>query len=251
MRIEGWFLATMLVLSGGFARAQEPATPADADAAYERGDFAAAIAGYEAALAAGTDHAFVHYNLGNAHFKQGELGRAIASYLRAHRLAPRDARIATNLERARAQQRDRELAAGTVPPVLRAVPWLYGRLSLDEWWTFALVAYFLLVAVRVAAHWTTLDRRGLARLSVVLVLLAALGTVMGGARYRNEVMRTTAIAIADEIEVRSGPGRDYALAFRIHEGLQVRLAERRDVWVRIELGGDLTGWVPASSIEPL
>ena len=224
---------------------------AEADAAYERGDFATAAAQYQRAVETGLDHPLVHYNLGNALFKQGELGAAIASYVRASRLAPRDARIATNLSRARAQIRDRELAGGEIPPVLRPVPWLYGRLSLDEWWSLALLAYGLAVAARVARHWSHAYRSPLARAALVLGGVALLATLMGTTRYRNEVVRSSAIAIVDEIEVRSGPGRDYSLAFRIHEGLQIRVAERRDEWMRIELGGDLTGWVPASSVEVL
>lgn len=222
-----------------------------AEAAYERGDFTAAAADYQRAVDAGLDHPLLHYNLGNARFKQGELGAAIASYVRAERRAPRDERIATNLQRARTQIRDRDLAAGQLPPVLRPVPWLYGRLSLDEWWMVALVAYLIAVAARILRQWSVLDRRWLARASLACFGLALLATVMGTIHYRNEVSRTVAVAVVDEIEVRSGPGRDYSLAFRIHEGLQVRLAERRDQWVRIELGGELTGWVPASSLEIL
>lgn len=253
MRNEAFLLVGVLLLSVvGPARGQQhdpTGSISEAEAAYERGDFEAAAAGFRQAVDAGLDHALLHYNLGNAYFKQGELGLAVASYIRAHRLAPRDGRIATNLERARAQIRDRELAGGEVPPVLRPVPWLYGRLSLDEWWMLALAAYVLVVTVRIARHWTSLDRGLLRRGALVLTGLALLATVMGTVRYRSEVVRTGAVAVVDEIEVRSGPGRDYSLAFRIHEGLQLRVAERRDHWVRIELGGDLTGWVPASSIE--
>lgn len=255
MRTESLVLLVALLLALAPAASGQPDDSArsieEAEAAYERGDFEAAVAGFQQAVDAGVDHALLHYNLGNAHFKRGELGSAIASYVRAHRLAPRDERIATNLERARAQIRDRELAGGEVPPVLRPVPWLYGRLSLDEWWMLALVAYVLVVLVRIARHWSRLDPRLLRRGAVALTGLALVATIMGTVRYRSEVVRTNAVAVLDEIEVRSGPGRDYSLAFRIHEGLQLRVAERRDQWVRIELGGDLTGWVPASSIEVL
>src|SRR5579863_4317233 len=41
--------------------------------------------------------AYVYYNLGNAHFREGKLGLAILDYERARRLAPRDPDIVANL----------------------------------------------------------------------------------------------------------------------------------------------------------
>ena len=244
----------VLILSAGAVMASSTELEqmlSAAQSAYETGEYETAANFYEAARASGLEHSQVHYNLGNAYFKQGALGRAIGSYVRAQRLAPRDPRIATNLERARAQIRDRELDAGELPAVLRPVPWLYGRLSLDEWWILALGCWVLLAGSRVVLHWSGRGRQVLRRAAFVLGCLTLLATLMGTIRYRNEIMRTSAVAVVEEIEVRSGPGRDYSLAFRIHEGLQVRMAERRDQWVRIELGGDLTGWVPVSSLEIL
>jgi uncharacterized protein YgiM (DUF1202 family) len=55
--------------------------------------------------------------------------------------------------------------------------------------------------------------------------------------------------VAEEVDVRSGPGTSYNLAFRVHEGLAVRVAEDRGDWLRIDLGGELVGWVPASTLE--
>lgn len=228
-----------------------PPDLAEARTAYEAGDFETAAEHYRGALAAGADHALVHYNLGNALFKSGELGEAIASYVRAHRLAPRDERIRANLRVARAQIRDRELAGGDLPAVFAPVRWLYQRFSLNEWWTIALVGFALIVLVSIAGHWDRLERARAHRLVIGLAVVVALAATMGAVRYRTEVARTAAVVVDQEVEVRSGPGSDYSLAFRIHEGLQVRVSERRPDWVRIDLGGELVGWVPMASLELL
>jgi tetratricopeptide (TPR) repeat protein len=228
-----------------------PPSLEEARTAYEAGDFEAAVDHYRDALAAGADHALVHYNLGNALFKAGELGEAIASYVRAHRLDPRDERIRANLQVARAQIRDRELAGGDLPAVFVPVRWLYQRFSLNEWWTIALVGFGLVVLVSIAGHWDRLEHARVRRLVIGLAVVVALAATMGVVRYRTEIARTSAVVVAQEVEVRSGPGSDYSLAFRIHEGLQVRVSERRPDWVRVDLGGELVGWVPTRSLELL
>ena len=68
---------------------------------YEQGEFEAAVEVFRGILATGVDDPVVHYNLANAWFKAGRLGRAIYHYRRAHALAPRDEDITANLECAR------------------------------------------------------------------------------------------------------------------------------------------------------
>lgn len=227
-----------------------PASVEEARVAYEAGDYVAAIDGYEAAINAGADHALVHYNLGNAYFKSGNLGEAIASYVRAQRLAPRDGRIRANLEVARAQIRDRELAGG-VPSALMPLSWLYHAMSLNEWWTLVAVAFVVVVLASIARQWVAGLQMAGRRVMVIVGVIGAIALVMGSARYRVEVATPAAVVIQEEIEVRSGPGRDYNLAFRVHEGLQVDVAERRGDWWRIDLGGELVGWVPARALEAI
>src|SRR5688500_8636546 len=68
---------------------------------YEKGDYAGAAAGYQSVVQSGKASAEVYFNLGNAHFKNGQIGKAIASYRRAQELTPRDPDIRANLNFAR------------------------------------------------------------------------------------------------------------------------------------------------------
>ena len=62
---------------------------------YDAGKSAEAAAAYEKIE---PRTANVHYNLGNAHFREGKLGLAILDYERARRMAPRDPDILANLK---------------------------------------------------------------------------------------------------------------------------------------------------------
>jgi tetratricopeptide (TPR) repeat protein len=70
------------------------------NASYTQSDFHEAIGSYEEALHHITS-APVYYNLGNAYFKSGRIGKAIINYRRARFLAPRDPDINHNLDFAR------------------------------------------------------------------------------------------------------------------------------------------------------
>src|SRR4051812_4508999 len=61
-----------------------------ASAAYDRGDYATATARYEQAVAAGDENGHLFYNLGLSYYREHRLGDAMAAFLAARRLLPRD-----------------------------------------------------------------------------------------------------------------------------------------------------------------
>jgi len=248
-----WFTVLVVLLAAPALASIDESRQAcvDAAAAYEDADFDRAAQLYQEARDLGLDTAVVHYNLGNARFKQGQLGEAIASYLRGTRIDPRDPAIRTNLERARAQIKDVDLSGHNLPPVLRPFQWGYARFSANEWLVLALVLLALLAALRITAQWRAVPAERLRVVSGVLLAASTLAFVVGGIRYRQDFVVDRAVVVAEEVEVRSGPGMGYNLAFRVHEGLPVRVAENRGDWLRINLGGELVGWVPAASLEAI
>src|SRR5688572_270653 len=97
-----------------------------ANALYEQGKFSEAAAGYEKILKDGAASPPIYFNLGNAHFKVGAVGRALVAYRQAEKVAPRDAEVRANLRFTRNQVQG---------PTLRPT-WLQntlGRLTLNEW----------------------------------------------------------------------------------------------------------------------
>ena len=72
-----------------------------ANKSYQDKDFAAAIEMYQSIENKGLESASLYFNLGNAYFKNGDLGHAVLYYMRAQRLAPGDDDIRHNLEFAR------------------------------------------------------------------------------------------------------------------------------------------------------
>jgi len=231
------------------ARAQKLA--AEGNRLYEEGHFAEAATAYQQALDAGLDHEIVLYNLGNAWFKQGRVGKAILFYRRVLRRNPRNRAAAANLERATALVKDEALKPLRLPLFLRPVAWVYGRLSLDEWTLLSLGWWWLLVTLAALRAWWRppwLRGRGLLTAGGVVLLLSL---AMTAVHVEKEWMRHEAVVVADEVDVRSGPGESYRLSFKIHAGLPVFVDRREGKWARIHLGGELVGWVPSGQVEEI
>src|SRR5215831_6409541 len=128
-RVWGLRLFSAIFLTISRVACADPAAPADFDAAnklYEQSKFAEAAASYEKLLRSGQASESLYFNWGNALFKNGQIGRAIAAYQQAQQMAPRDPDVRANLQFARNQVQGptRSLARWQ-----RAVE----KLTLNEW----------------------------------------------------------------------------------------------------------------------
>jgi tetratricopeptide (TPR) repeat protein len=243
----GLLLVAALARGADFEAARRDASAGDI--AYEAGDYALAMQHYEAALAAGLDHADVHFNLGNAHYKQGELGLAIAAYERALLRSPRHGAARANLERAKQQTRDEAFAPLALPRFLQPLRWIYARLSLNEWASLAWLGLCVAALAGIAGHWRPRWRRRLRPYALGALVLCASALAIAGLHSRRDFGRERGVVRVEEAEVRSGPGDGYNLSFKVHEGLTVFVSERRGEWLQIHLGGELVGWLPAAQVE--
>jgi tetratricopeptide (TPR) repeat protein len=223
---------------------------AEANRLYEEGEFTEAAARYQALVDAGVQDGRLYYNLGDAHFKAGDLGRAILNYRRAQRLLPRDGDVAANLELARAQTLDR-IEVENEGAIIKLVRRLIGWTTLDEAAIAALLLWIALCGLVTGAIIWRGRRRALLYVAGVVAILLFLGALSIGIKLLDERGRPPAVVVAPEVAVRSGPGDDYLTEFTLHAGAEVRLVERRGGWMRIALPGDLQGWAPSEAVAEL
>ena len=243
-----------LVAVTGVALAQSPSPTelmAEANAQYERGEYTDAAQQYEALIDSGYEDATLYYNLGNAYFKNGDLGRAVLNYLRAEELSPRDTDIRANLELARGRAVDQvESGGGSLIASVSNVARRWGTvsemgvLSLLLWVASALAIGTLIV-------WRAVPRRAAIRNGAILASSATLVTLLLllSMLYANP-NDDSGVVVATTIDVVSGPGEQYETEFTLHGGAQVRLVDSRQGWVRIALpGDDFQGWAPSNAVE--
>jgi tetratricopeptide (TPR) repeat protein len=224
---------------------------AEGNQAYTEGDLERALQLYLQARQLGVNDAVLHFNLGNTYARRGELGQAVASYLRARRLAPRDGDIKANLAWVRQHIKDLELTDQRLPLFIAQAADVIGALTLDQWGVVLLLLVWVTGGL-IAWGWY---REGFGnRLRRSLLLSAAgllvVATVTIGRWYYEEV-RNQAVVTVEMAEVKSGPAENFPVLFQVHDGLTVNIEGEREGWVRIGLGGEWVGWLPAHSVTPV
>lgn len=253
MRGARFLLAGGIALALAGAPAARAADSAEAllargIAAYEKGDYDAAAEDFRDVLESGYDDPVVHYDLGNAYFKSGHLGRAIWHYRRAHALAPRDEDVSANLEYARFLAVDR--VEGQEATDRRVETWL-DRITPRE--AFRLAGVLWVLAGLAGVLWQSAPRGadGWRRAAVTAVAAWALVFAASLAIARRAASLEEAVVLAEEATVRNAPGADFPTAFVLHEGAEVVVEGTRGEWTEISLSGDLRGWIESARIARL
>lgn len=255
------FLCILCASALSFATAFADAPPAFRDAAllYDQGQFDQAIARYDSLLAAGVRSANLYFNLGNAHFKAGHLGRAILNYERAHRLEPRDRDIEGNLGFVAKQSKAYDAAA--------AGSWsawlgdLRDSFTTDEWTWLVVACYWLALLGLLAFIWLppVIEwRRWLRTVAIVFGVIALLASAGLATRIAIEEGPPPGITVAKEVIVRLAPLDDGMRHFTAYEGQKLWIVSERAPqkpgapgWFEVERADGKRGWVPADAVEKI
>lgn len=216
-----------------------------ANHAYGEGDYGRAVTYYRKLLERGRDGGRLHYNLGNALLRRGDLGAAIAAYRRSLARRPRDQDVLANLEFARRSTQDALEPPSPSPLAATLFFWHY-RLSRRE-----LAATVLAVNVLFWGLWglVRLRRPASEMLHAATVLAFLVLLALGGSlAVRWLVPQRVAVVLPAEIVALSGPGAGAVERFQLHAGAELTVEDRRDGWVRIALPTGQQGWVEAEDV---
>ena len=209
---------------------------------YAAGHFAEASDLYEQLVKSGETSANLFYNLGNAAFRLGDLGRAILHYERALALEPNHPEAQANLRLARDQARALPLRKSWSD---RALEW-----ATSKHYVLAAAICFWLAAFSFAA-WFLARRRSKALAAVwVLALL-----LFGGAACAVYALETgatgreLAIVVGKNIEARLATADNAGSVLALPPGSEIKILSRRGEWVYAALPNDARGWIPAQAVE--
>ncbi len=239
-----FFILLALVCGGKILAAEVAAEFLTANKLYAEGKFADAASAYETILKTGAQSPALLFNAGNAEFKAGHLGKAIAAYRQAELLAPRDAELRANLAFVRNQVQGATLRES------RWQSWV-GSLTLNEgtiltavflWAMFALLVIRQLRPALVAKLITAM------RLAIALTIFS--GTVLA-LQAANRFNASIAIVTSAEAVARSGPFDDAQTAFTTRDGAELKVLDRHDDWVQVANSVGKTGWLNRKQAEVL
>jgi len=210
------------------------------DAAKTPADYRQAADLLESLLADGYRNGAVYYNLGNAYFRAGEYGRAIAAYRKAKPYRPRDPYLEANLRQALS------VAPGRLPEPSR--PWWSHVLFWSASLSFPEKAYgafaaFMLAAL-VAGNALLIRRPGAYGISVALIVIGAILSIDAGLAYA-DVNSSRHGVVTRETIARKGIGKDYEPAFDqpLKDGAEFRVLVENGDWVFGHFEGIGDGWL--------
>jgi tetratricopeptide (TPR) repeat protein len=209
----------------------------DGNKLYEEGKYVEAVKAYDQLLDHGQASAALYFNRGDALFKLGQMGRAIASWRQAQELSPRDADVKANLQFARTQAR------GGVPYHGDLWTRFVGLHSLNEWTLMTAVACWAFFGLLALGQWRPeLARKWRTWLIVSGAATVLLGVCLAGA-ISGDYLTTTAIVTAGEADVRNGPLEESQSIYKVRDGVELEVTDRKDNWLQVVDSAQRMGWI--------
>jgi tetratricopeptide (TPR) repeat protein len=215
---------------------------------YSDGNFEEAIHSYEGILDLGRESGALYYNLGNAYFKNGDLGKAILNYLRARRLIPRDADLKSNLDYARSL-----IKGGVVIPKENWFSRIFLKFTnffnTDGIVVFGTILYFALSFFIIIAIISRRLKKAFILLSVPLLLFLLLSIFSFRVKFINQVIEKRAVVIAQSAESKFEPLDEATTFFTLNEGESVSVVDSKDEWLKVRRPDDRQGWIKKETVE--
>lgn len=253
--MKRFILYTILLVVSVVAMGAEPMSSEhweSGNKAYIDGDYNKAIAEYDAILDGGEYSMKLYYNLANAYFKVGSIGKAILYYNKALRIAPSQEDIRHNLAIAEAQTKDRIVA---IPEffINRWLRTLRNTMSCGTWSLLSLLffgvllSFMLLFLLASRIRWRKVGFYG-ALFSLVMFVAVTLFAISS----RNDILQhEEAIVMGSAVSIKSSPDRSATDLFVLHEGTKVRIIAEVDEWREIVIADGKKGWVEVKNIEQI
>ena len=197
---------------------------------------------YEAIIKESVNNGYLHYNLGNAYIRMGNIGPAILNYIQAQKWIPRDENLAANLKFAIQQTQDK-----IEPPALGSLNVLFfwvNDFNINELVYFTIGMNFIFWITLVL--WMKFPILKFFRNTFLCLLLLSFISI--GVKIKNKSDLKLGVVLAENVDVKSGRSVDTITLFQLHEGALVTVTDSYDNWLEVRLNDEQKGWVPQKSL---
>ena len=220
-----------------------------ANARYNNADYLGAIQLYEEIILEEWHSGYLYYNLGNAYFRAGMVGKSIWAYNKALKLSPRFDDIKYNLEIVNTKIKDRV----TLPPEFFLVDFyiqLKNYFIFFEWLFLCGLVVFLSAGFFMLSKVLILNSNVVRRLILILSFSAFVLHLIAFDIYLEDSKETHGIIIFDDVHAFSGPFQgDSTRLFTINEGTRVSVLQNQGRWVETVLLSGERAWIPIEKIK--
>lgn len=222
-----------------------------ANAAYNGGNYALAIEKYSSILSEGVHSAEVYFNLGNAHYRLGDVAESVFYFEQALRLDPNDEAIQNNIAFARNMSLD---AIEPLPQtqLKKIYQFLLSKFTLDQWAYLTVLLVWISAGLLGCYRWSKRmnTKRIFFVLGIVIILFSLFSLSITQSKLQ-QFKEQRAIVFAQEIEVWGEPNKRSDVLFLLHEGAVVEVEDILTGWSKIKLANGSIGWVENDVIKTL
>ncbi len=205
-------------------------------------EYDSAVTIYSKVVSMGLASAPLYFNLGNAYFKAGDLGRAILYYERARKLNPDDPDIQGNLDFAK-RFTSIQMEGVQLNPISSLFDQIVRpyRLNTLAWVTSG---FFILLFLLLTARFGFNNRGALVRIGItvglILLFVTALLTTV---KYEKDYRTETAVVVGDDAVVRTGPSLLSDKELDASPGLVVEILDESGDFYNVLFENKRRGWI--------
>ena len=214
---------------------------ANAEENFRKGNFSKTIEIYESLIQIEKiNNPYIYYNLSNAYYRNGNLGRAILNVEKALKFVPRDNEMKNNA------QYLHSIAGNNMQKKLADI--VLRHFSLNEITiVFSVVLILFITSLSLFLIKKSLIFKKFTASSIVFLVVCILLFCL---KWRDEFFVKEAILLSAS-SVRSGPGNNNLETFRLPEGKVVSIIAKNGDWVNIKIESEnekFVGWVESNAV---
>lgn len=216
---------------------------------YADRNYKAAITSYDSILKTGLFSAKLYYNIGNAYYKNNELGKAIYYYELSHKLDPNNEDVKVNLAIANSKKID-EIESKENFFVTVVKSGIVNLLSNEAWAYLSIISLIVCLSMYFLFFVSTsslIKRIGFFG-SVIFLIIFVFAMIFGFTALKSKNKIKFAIIVSIETKVQAEPTISSPSKFNLHEGTKVKVIESNKEWTNIKLENGNEGWVKTMDV---
>lgn len=215
---------------------------------YSNAEYLEAINLYDSILDKKLESPELYYNLGNSYYKLSDWTNAIYYYEKSNKLKS-SKETEDNLKLANTKIFDNGKIA-SIPDFVYQKWWkkIQRILNTKNWQYLTIVSVWIFFLLWILDRFFKKKTKRIARIFLSLSLICF---IFSFSSYRLERTLKEAIIFDSEAIVSSSPATDGVEKFVIHSGTKVKIKEKINSWVKIEIANGKSGWILANSCREI